>query len=94
MAINERIEAMRTKKAAGLTAAKYNKRHHKPYPKAESLSTLEMLIGALLLFGNKDQKVFWPFFEAMLLQDISLKLASEKTSHKPGATNSGQTVVG
>jgi len=79
-------EIMKTKKAAGLTAAKYNKRHNKAYLQAESLSTLEMLIGGLLLLGNRKQKAFWPLLEATLRQYVDLRLTSQHGSDKPEST--------
>ncbi len=84
---------MKTKKAVVGTAKK-NELRNKAYPKAESLSSWKMLIGGLLLFGNKSQKVFWPFFDATLRQYVDLRLASKNASDKPGLTNSRQRVSG
>jgi hypothetical protein len=58
----------------------------KAYPKTESLSSLKMLIGGLLLFGNKNQKVFWPFFDATLRQYVDLRLISQSGPELSGAT--------
>ena len=85
---------MKTKKAAVLPAARKNKQHCKSYPKAESLSSWKMLIGGLLLFGNKNQKVFWPFFDATLRQYEDLRLVSKDASDKPGATKSDNGGIG
>jgi len=69
-------------------AATKNHLRNKAYLQVESLSTLEMLIGRLLLFGNKSQKVFWPLLDATLRQYVDLRLASQGVSDKPESTNS------
>jgi len=84
LAANERIEAMKMKKAAAVTAATQKKRHSKGYPKADSLSSWKMLIGGLLLFGNKQQKVFWPFFDAMLRQYVDLRISQSAFQGRSG----------
>ena len=81
-------------KAAVLPAAGKSKLLIEPYQKRKRLSSLKLIVGGLLLFGNKKQNAFWPFFDAMLRQYLDLKLASENTSDKPGATNGVQRVVG
>lgn len=82
MAINEGIEAVKTRRkppekvrAARLDqqAATQNNLHSKAYLNAKSKSSLKILIGGLLLFGNKNQKAFWPVFDAILRQYIDLR---------------------
>jgi len=85
---------MSKKEAAGLTAARQDECHNELYPSVKSLSSLKILIGGLLLFGNRNQKVFWPFFEATLRQYVNLRVASQSGSDKPGATKSGQGSIG
>lgn len=58
----------------------------KQYRKAMPLSTLKLGIGELLLFGNKKQKVFWPFFNAILRQYIDLRMVSQSGTEQPGST--------
>jgi len=77
---------MKTKKATVLPAAGNIKQQTEPYQNGNSLSSLKLIIGGLLLFGNKDKKVFWPFFNAMLRQYIDLRLASNNGSGRSGAT--------
>ena len=74
------------KKAAAGTAAGKMKLQDKAYLKADSLSSLKLIIGGLLLFGDKDQKVFWPFFDVTLRQYVDLRLVSQDGSGLPGAT--------
>jgi hypothetical protein len=62
----------------------------KAYPKAESVSSLKILVGGLLLFGNKNQKVFWPLFDALLRQYVGLRLISQGGSEQPESTNGEQ----
>lgn len=69
---------MKTKKAAMLPAAGKIKLHDEAYQKAESLSSLKLQIGELLLFGNKQRKEFWSLFEILLIQYIELKYLGEK----------------
>jgi len=93
MAINERIEDMKTrtktpiKKTAAGTAAGKMKLQSKAYLKADSLSSWKVLVGELLLLGNKDKKAFWPFFDVTLRQYIDLRLVSQDGSGRSGATN-------
>jgi len=47
------------------------KQHCQAYPKDESVSRLNLVIGELLLFGNKQQSEFWPLFEALLVQSYA-----------------------
>ena len=68
MAKHEGIEAMKTKKAAVLPAAGTNKLHAIAYRTPALPSGLKLAIGELLLFGDKQQRAFWPLFEAMLVQ--------------------------
>ena len=68
--------------------------HHTTYRKAIPLSSWKMFIGGLLLFGNKSQKVFWPFFDATLRQYLDHRQVSKSGSDKPGAKNSRQRVSG
>ena len=82
------------KKAVAGTTAGNIKLHRISYPKAESLSSWKMLIGGLLLFGKKDQKVFWPFFDATLRQYEDLRVVSKNGSDRLGANNSRQRVSG
>ena len=56
------------------------------YPQTKSLSSLKIIIGGLLLFGDNSKKVFWPFFDAMLRQYVNLRLASQSESEPSGAT--------
>jgi hypothetical protein len=86
---------MKTKKAAaGARTAAGNKLHRIAYPKIESLTSWKMLVGGLLLFGDKKKKVFWPFFDAMLRHYEDLRLVSQSGPEQPGATNGGQKVGG
>ena len=81
---------MKTKIAAAGTAAKQKERHGIAYRKPVPLSSLKILIGGLLLFGNKKQKVFWPFFDATLRQYLDLRLASQSALEQPESTKAGQ----
>ena len=85
---------MKMKKAAVLPAAGTNKLHTIAYRSAPPVSSLKILIGGLLLFGNKSQKVFWPFFDATLRQYLDLKLASQSALEQPESTNATQRVSG
>lgn len=58
----------------------------KLYPQSESVSSLKILIGGLLLFGDRSQTVFWQFFEVMLRQYVDLRLTSQSESEPSGAT--------
>jgi hypothetical protein len=71
-------ETMKKKKAAGLTAAQQNQLPLESYPKAGSESTLELLIGGLLLFGNAERRAFWPLFDVLLRQYIDLRISGGK----------------
>jgi hypothetical protein len=81
MAANEKgIYEMRlimktpTKKAAAVTAAGKKKLQNETYPKPAQLSSLKMLIGELLIFGNKERKETWWLFETKLRQYVDLKI--------------------
>ena len=78
---------MKTKKAAGLTAAVRKRRHSTAYFRPVSISNIKTIIGGLLLFGDKDRKSFWPFFEVTLRQYMDLRLASQSGSDTPGSAN-------
>ena len=68
-----------------------------PYLKAESLSSWKMLVGGILLYGDKKKDVFWPFFEAMLRQYIDLRIsqsAFQGRSDCAESTNLMQRVSG
>ena len=69
----------------GQQAASKTELHKRTYPKDTPLSILKLGIGELLLFGNTSQKVFWPFFNAILRQYIDLRLVSQDGSEQPGA---------
>jgi hypothetical protein len=86
-------ETMKKKKAAGLTAASNNERN-KAYLSTKSLSTLKIIVGGLLLFGNAERRAFWPLFDVLLRQLEDLKLASQSRSNKTGQTKSGNGGVG
>ena len=60
---------MKTKKAVVGTAKK-NELHHKVYTKPIMLSSLKILIGEILLFGNKQRKEVWVLFEVLLTQYV------------------------
>ena len=75
------------KKAAGGTAAGDSEQQRQPYQKAESLSSWKMLVGELLLLGDKEKEVFWPFFDVTLRQYIDLRHISQDGSGRSGATN-------
>ena len=53
--------------AAG-TAAIQKERLNEEYPKSKPLSNQKILLGELLLFGNKSRKAFWDLFEILLRQ--------------------------
>jgi hypothetical protein len=78
---------MKTKMTAAETAATKIKLLIEPYQKSEPLSSLKIQIGELLLFGDKEKKVFWPFFDAMLRRYFDLILVSKSGSERSGATN-------
>jgi len=61
-------QTMKTKEAAVLPAAGTNKLHAIAYRTPALPSSLKLAIGELLLFGDKQQRAFWPLFEAMLVQ--------------------------
>jgi len=82
---------MTTKQAVALTTAEQKELHKEAYLKPVRLSSLKLLIGGLLLFGNKEQMVFWPFFEATLRQYIDLTTATQSGLEQPGQANRGQT---
>ena len=85
---------MKTKKAAVAAAAKHYESQNRPYLKSDSASSLRLLIGELLLFGNRRRKVFWPFFDAILRQYIDLRLAAQRASDTPGSANARERVSG
>jgi len=97
MAIHEGIEAMKTRTktpekegAAARTTALTTEHRNGSYRSAPALSSLKMLIGGLLLFGNKSQKAFWPFFDTTLRQYLDLKLACQSEREPLQSTNGGQ----
>lgn len=55
----------------GQQAASKTESHKETYPKDTSMSSLKLAIGELLLFGNRQQKEFWPLFEALLVQSYA-----------------------
>lgn len=77
---------MKTKKAAVLPAAGNIKQQIEPYQNGNSLSSLKLIIGGLLLFGNRQHKGFWPFLDVTLRQYIDLRLISQDGSGRSGAT--------
>jgi hypothetical protein len=79
-------------RAAAPTTALTTKHRNGSYQSAEPLSSLKVLVGGLLLFGNKKQKVFWPFFDATLRLYVDLKLACQSEPEKAESTNTGQRV--
>ena len=64
------------------------------YQRLSSLSSLKVIIGGLLLFEDKNEKEFWPSFDAMVREYVDLRLAPQSVREKPGTTNAGQGVVG
>ena len=62
------------KNAAGLTAAGEKKLHNGTYSKPARLSNLKILIGEILLFGNKQRKEFWWLFDSKVRQFYELKM--------------------
>jgi len=75
-----KIKTPKKERAVVGAAAQTNKYQNESYQRAESLSNIKLLVGGLLLFGNKNQKAFWPFFEAILWQYVDLRLASQSVS--------------
>ena len=77
-------QAMRTRKkppekkraAASMTAPTI-KLHQIAYRQTKSLSKTKIIIGGLLLFGDKNEQAFWPFFSAILRQYIDLKMSED-----------------
>jgi len=63
------------KKAAGLTAAGQKQLHKESYQKSAQLSSLKILIGEFLLFGNKQRKEFWWLFESKLRNYVDQKIS-------------------
>ena len=65
------------------------KRRYESYPQAGSESSLKLLVGEVLLFGNKQRKEFWPFFEALLAQFYQIRPQNppEVRLTRPGWTN-------
>lgn len=103
MAIHEGNEAMngRTKtpekeRAACFAqqAALTNTLHNESYRTAPAMSRLKVLIGGLLLFGNKNQKAFWPLFDATLRQYVDLRSAYLSELQQPEPANASQRVSG
>ena len=80
---------MKTKKAAGLTAAQQNALRLEAYPQAGSESTLKLFIGVVLLFGNGQRREFWEFFEALLVQFYQESPQNPPERHlvRPGTAN-------
>lgn len=68
------------------------KLQNRAYPKPAPLSSLKVFIGELLLFGNKQQKEFWPFFEVLLAQYI--QNLTEYTSELLQPKNSAEGSIG
>ena len=66
---------MKTKKAAASTAAGQKQLQNKTYHKSVQLSSLKMLIGEFLIFGNKQRKEFWWLFEKELRCYVDLKIS-------------------
>ena len=66
---------MKTKKAVAGTTAKYNKRQHAQYRKVPAVSSLKMLIGELLIFGNEQRKETWWLFDSKLRQYVDLRIS-------------------
>lgn len=85
---------MKREKAVAGTTAKYDERLNKEYLSVKSLSTLKIIIGGLLLFGNKERRAFWPLFDVLLRQLVDLRLAPKHGSQEPGATKSGKGGIG
>ena len=77
MAINERIQVMKTKRKTpkkeraahlGQQAAPKYYLQGKSYRKPKPLSSLKLQIGELLLFGDKDRGELWSLLEVLLRQ--------------------------
>ena len=67
--MNMRTKTPEKAEAAAWTATAWNQKVlFESYPRAGSESTLKLLIGEVLLFGNKQRNEFWQFFEALLAQ--------------------------
>ena len=62
----------------------------KLYPQRESLSSLKLFIGEVLLFGNTQRKEFWKIFETLLAQfyQESSQNPPERHLARPGWTKS------
>ncbi|MCP4611792.1 MAG: hypothetical protein GY845_24075 [Planctomycetes bacterium] len=68
------------KKAGGFGGrpAGRNKLQKRAYPKPAPLSSLKMLIGELLIFGNEQRKETWWLFDSKLRQFYDLKICEGK----------------
>ena len=63
MTLKKEVAACLPEQAAGK-----NHLQRKTYQKAMPVSRLKLVLGELLLFGNKKRSEFWPLFEALLVQ--------------------------
>ena len=61
------------KKAGFAEPAIQNELHCEAYRKSAQLSMLKLHIGEVLLFGDKQQRPFWPLLDVMLRQYFTLK---------------------
>lgn len=74
-------------RAAAPTTAPKCDLPNKPYQRTSQESSMKLIVGGLLLFGDKNKTVFWPFFDVTLRLYIDLRLVSQDGTERSGATN-------
>jgi len=93
LAVNERIEALKTKKATAGTAAMKSKLRIEHYQKSKRLSSLQAEIGTLLLclqfpLGQEVSQIGWALFERLLRRYIRLRISQRALQGHPGCAES------